>query len=397
MQNVLGETFIAAYLQGSFAAGDFDEHSDVDFAVVVEKDLSAAQVAGLQSMHNRTFNLASPWAQHLEGSYFPEEVLRHPPQPGEQLWYLDNGSRSLILSDHCNTLVVRWVVREHGVALAGPAPATLVDPVPTAALRKEILDVIHDWGGQILAAPERYNNRFYQTFIVLSFCRMLHSLHTGRIESKRAGAEWAKANLDPAWIGLIDRTWAGRPNPEISVRTPADPHDFQKTLEFIQYIIHESDHAAAVFDIDPKRNHVLLREVIPSDLPIFFEHQIYPQANAMADFPARDREAFMAHWEKIMADDANLLRTIVFSDQVAGNIVSFFQESQREVGYWIGKEYWGKGIATQALAKFLELEKTRPLFAYVAKHNAASRRVLEKCGFGLYSEDSSGFTLVIWT
>jgi hypothetical protein len=148
-------------------------------------------------MHERIYHLDCVWAQHLEGSYFPKDVLRRHSRRGEQLWYLDNGSRSLVRSDHCNTVVVRWVVREHGVALAGPDPATLVDPIPVETLRHEIMDTISGWGQQILAEPEHYNNRFYQTFIVLSYCRMLHDLHTGFPGSKRAGAEWAKANLEP--------------------------------------------------------------------------------------------------------------------------------------------------------------------------------------------------------
>lgn len=121
-----------------------------------------------------------------------------------------------------------------------------------------------------------------------------------------------------------------------------------------------------------------------SNLPIFFEQQLDPDATAMAAFPARDRESFMAHWAKIMADDSNILKTILFDGQVAGNIVSWEQSGEREVGYWIGKEFWGKGIATKALAAFLGHVKTRPLYAHVAKHNIASRRVLEKCGFRMF-------------
>ncbi|UCC99695.1 MAG: DUF4111 domain-containing protein, partial [Phycisphaerales bacterium] len=93
--------------------------------------------------------------------------------------------------------------------------------------------VITGWGKEILSNPERFNNRFYQSFIVLSYCKMLYDLHTGEVGSKRAGAEWAKHNLDRSWSGLIDRTWAGRPNPAVSVRQPADALDFQHTLEFI--------------------------------------------------------------------------------------------------------------------------------------------------------------------
>jgi len=236
IQAILGPHLVGIYLQGSFAVGDFDEHSDVDYIIVIQDELSEEQVATLQAMHARIYDLDCAWAQHLEGSYFPKDTLRLPPQPDETLWYQDNGARQLIRSVHCNTLVVRWQLRQHGIALVGPEANTLLPPVPDAALRQEILAVIHDWGGEILANPEHYNNRFYQGFIVLSFCRMLHSLHTATIESKRRSAEWAKATLDPAWHDLIDRTWATRPVPEVSVRTPADPGDYERTLAFVHYV-----------------------------------------------------------------------------------------------------------------------------------------------------------------
>jgi hypothetical protein len=111
----------------------------------------------------------------------------------------------------------------------------LVDPIPVETLRKEILATIHDWGREILANPDHFNNRFYQGFIVLSYCRMLHDYSRGFPGSKLAGAEWAKANLDPCWAGLIDRAWNGRPDPAVSSRQRADPKDFKETLEFVQY------------------------------------------------------------------------------------------------------------------------------------------------------------------
>ena len=245
MQAALGSNFIGAYLQGSFAVGDFDIHSDVDFIVTIQNELSESEVEALQAMHERIYCLDISWAQHLEGSYFPKNTLRRFAHSGHLLWYLDHGSRSLIQSDHCNTVLVRWVVREHGVILAGPHPATLVDPIPVGTLRREMLATIRDWGYEILTDSDHYNNRFYQAFIVQNYCRMLHDLHRGFPGSKRAGTEWAKANLDPCWVGLIDRTWAGRPNPAVSVRQRADPEDFKATLEFVQYIIGESDRYAA--------------------------------------------------------------------------------------------------------------------------------------------------------
>ena len=122
------------------------------------------------------------------------------------------------------------------------------------------------------------------------------------------------------------------------------------------------------------------------------------QLSQMAAFPSRDREPFMAHWAKIMANESMIQKTILFNDQVAGNVVCWEQDGEREVGYWVGKEFWGKGIATKALAEFLSQVKTRPLVAHVAKHNIASRRVLEKCGFTFDKEDkyynSSGEEIV---
>ena len=240
IQAILDKNFVGFYLQGSFAIGDFDRHSDVDYLVVIEDELSLDQVDALQVMHDQVYQLESKWAQHLEGSYFPREIVRRYTGLGERLWYLDNGARSLIQSGHCNTIVVRWVVREKGVALAGPAPNILIDPISADLLRADIYETIIDWGQEILDDPERYNNRFYQGFIVLSYCRMLHDLHTGTNQSKRAGADWAKATLDPSWSDLIDRTWATRPNPAQSVRQPADPQDFERTLKFVEFVMNES-------------------------------------------------------------------------------------------------------------------------------------------------------------
>jgi RimJ/RimL family protein N-acetyltransferase len=139
---------------------------------------------------------------------------------------------------------------------------------------------------------------------------------------------------------------------------------------------------------------ILLRNVIANDLPIFFEQQLDPVATQMAAFPARDRDAFMAHWAKVMADDNNILQTILYGDQVAGNIVSWEHDGEREVGYWLGREFWGKGIATRALSLFLEQVTSRPLYAHVVKHNLASIRVLEKCGFTLTDEDGEEVMLI---
>jgi RimJ/RimL family protein N-acetyltransferase len=126
---------------------------------------------------------------------------------------------------------------------------------------------------------------------------------------------------------------------------------------------------------------VNLRDVRDDDLPIFLEHQADPDANRMASFEARDPETFMAHWAKILRDETVVVRTIEFEGRVAGNVVSWEHDGERDVGYWIGREHWGKGVATAALGAFLDELDTRPLHAHVATHNIGSIRVLEKCGF----------------
>jgi RimJ/RimL family protein N-acetyltransferase len=131
---------------------------------------------------------------------------------------------------------------------------------------------------------------------------------------------------------------------------------------------------------------VSLRDVADSDIEIFYEHQRDPESIEMAAFPARDEEAHSQHWAKIRADETVVHRTILFRDEVAGNIGSWVQDGKRLIGYWIGRDHWGKGIATDALKQYVDLLAERPLYAYVAKSNVGSIRVLEKCGFQALSE-----------
>jgi RimJ/RimL family protein N-acetyltransferase len=136
---------------------------------------------------------------------------------------------------------------------------------------------------------------------------------------------------------------------------------------------------------------ILLRDVIADDLPIFYEQQLDPEANYMAAFTAKDptdRAAFMHHWQKILTDESTTNKTILYGGQVAGSVSSYREEKMEgpEVTYWLGKSYWGQGIATQALRALLDSVQVRPIFGRCAKDNLASRRVLEKCGFTVCGE-----------
>ncbi len=136
---------------------------------------------------------------------------------------------------------------------------------------------------------------------------------------------------------------------------------------------------------------IVLRDVRTSDLPIFFEQQLDPEANHMAAFTPKDptdRDAFMEHWARILRDETTNNQTILFAGQVAGSVSSYVDEDGRpEVTYWLGKHYWGKGVATRALIAFLDHMQERPLYARAAKDNLGSLRVLEKCGFTKIGED----------
>lgn len=157
-------------------------------------------------------------------------------------------------------------------------------------------------------------------------------------------------------------------------------------------------HACSKVNLEPLERgpplpiQIHLRDVTQSDLPTFFAYQQDPEANRMAAFIQRDpadRDAFDAHWTKILADAAVTIRTIVSQSDVLGHVAVFGPLEEREVTYWIGKQHWGKGIATKSLQLFLEELKERPLYAHAAKDNVASIRVLEKCGFTLTGHDKA--------
>ena len=127
---------------------------------------------------------------------------------------------------------------------------------------------------------------------------------------------------------------------------------------------------------------ITLRPVLATDLPILFQQQLGPEAVAMSAYPAKDRGEFMRHWEGIMKNKNVTARAIVYKEKIAGHIICWKEgKYEQRIGYWIGKEFWRRGIASAAVAEMLVLVNIRPLFAEVANHNTASKRVLEKNGF----------------
>lgn len=238
---ILAENFCGAYLQGSFAVGDADEHSDVDFLIVTVDEVTDEQLAALQTLHERIYALDVPWAQHLEGSYVPRDRLHELDPARSPFLYLDNGASELEWDNHCNTAVVRWSLRERGVTLAGPDPKSLVAPVSTADLRSDVLAALHDYA-EWAPAPTKADgmSQWKQVFLVLTCCRSLCTLERGEVSSKREGGEWALGALDAEWAGLVRRALDDRPDPWGRVHRPADPERAARTLAFIAYALDEA-------------------------------------------------------------------------------------------------------------------------------------------------------------
>ncbi len=233
VQASLGPRLVGLYLYGSLASGDFDPaSSDVDFVVVTTgAPLPGEIVAALEAMHARLAASGLKWAPKLEGMYITQTALRrYDPADGpfptvnEGAFYLAHQDSPWVLQ--------RQVLREHGVVVAGPPPAALIDPVPPAALRQAILEFLREWWAPMLANPARLQTPVYQAYAVLTLCRAMHTLSTGRLASKPAAARWALSALDERWRPLIH--WALAP------RAAAEASRLDAVLSFIRHALERS-------------------------------------------------------------------------------------------------------------------------------------------------------------
>ncbi len=259
----LGDNFVGLYLQGSFAVGDHTPWSDCDFIAVTARDIRPDELAPLQALHAAIHELPAPyWRNGLEGSYVPAPILRRwsteprdPPgeprgpgwgDPGTSgsparvypFWYLDHGSKVLVRSEHDNTQVVRWCLREKGITLAGPDPKTLIDPIPPDALKAEVRTTM-DWVMAVDMQPMEL--AAWQAFWVGLFCRILHTLSTGTVTSKKQAMTWAQATLDREWRTLIADAQAVKKGDAESSMAPVTPAQEAATRAFAAYAIAYAD------------------------------------------------------------------------------------------------------------------------------------------------------------
>ena len=230
---ILGDTFVGAYLQGSFALGAGDMNSDCDFIIATTVLPNGAGEGELRRLHDQVPTRAGFWTKHLEGSYADITSLRGVDGLGVRWLFCDHGHRELIWATHCNTLHTRWILRHHGITITGPPITDLVDEVPPQALREEMwaalanaMTGITGWASVEIAWTQRY--------AVSTYCRIVYTLHTARVTSKRGALEWARANLDSKWRPLLtqvieDRVLGWDP------AEPPRPGSLEATYEFATY------------------------------------------------------------------------------------------------------------------------------------------------------------------
>lgn len=240
----LRENLVGIYLVGSIASGDFDLDSDIDFLVVTNTELTDANMRSLQDIQIKIHDIDCYPAKHLEGSYISISDLNDWNIVGvKKLYYFDNGSTTYEESAHDNQWHVRWILRERGITLVGPKPETILGSIPVNEMRNEIkttmLQILKFFQDDINAPLSFWNSRFGQSFTVLTYCRMLHTLHTGTVQSKKAGVKWAGGFVDSKWVKLIDQAWNEREGVRFGVKIAqrAEVSLLDETLEFIKYAI----------------------------------------------------------------------------------------------------------------------------------------------------------------
>jgi hypothetical protein len=232
VQAALGDHFVGMYLHGSLASGDFDpQRSDIDFVVVTAGALPDALIPALAALHMRLIDSGLKWALKLEGTYFPQQVLRRY-APSETLYPSLNEARFYMGGHGSDWVIQSHILREQGLVMAGPAPRSWIDPVAPDDLRRAMRELLRDWWAPMLHDTARLRSDEYQAYAILTMCRALYTLETAAVVSKPVAARWAQAAVGARWAALIERALAAKPG------MPLDMLD--EALDMIHYTLEYS-------------------------------------------------------------------------------------------------------------------------------------------------------------
>lgn len=204
---VLAAEFVGLYVHGSLASGDFAPgRSDVDFVVVTKGALPEEVLPALAAMHQRLRVNGGKWAAKMEGSYIPRAALRRH-DPAHSHFPALRMDGSFDVDEHGSDWIIqRHILRQHGLALAGPSPRTLIDPVPAFALRQAAWGILDTWWRANLNDPTILRTTEYQSYAVLTMCRARYTMQRGETASKKVAVDWARTHVDARWHTLMD--WA---------------------------------------------------------------------------------------------------------------------------------------------------------------------------------------------
>jgi len=231
-QATLGDRLVGLYLFGSIATADFDrESSDIDFLAATAGELDDREVERLRLMHEEIAANGGPWGARVEGAYVSLSALRRYDPAYRQPFLSGQDTPFGVTELGADWVINRHILREKGVVLYGPSPATLIDPVSHEQLIDAVRDELRGSWSWFLEAPQRLRPRRYQAFAVLTLCRALYALDRGQLASKAQAALWAKGALGPEWVTLIDRALASRHDETV------DNTSLQETLRFLRYAV----------------------------------------------------------------------------------------------------------------------------------------------------------------
>lgn len=236
VRRILGDRFRGMYLDGSLALGDFNpQSSDIDFVVATDGTLPDAVFLALRDMHARFDTSDSPWATEVEAVYVPREAMRRY-DAAHARWPRIERGETLVMQQGDSGWIVHWsIVREHGVAIAGPDPRTLIDPIDPHDLQRAMAGIGASWLEQARCDRAALQRRGTQTYTVLTLCRMLYTLDRGAVVSKPVAARWAQTILHGRWAALIERALDWRKDARYQ-NTPSDT-EISDTLAMIAYTL----------------------------------------------------------------------------------------------------------------------------------------------------------------
>jgi predicted nucleotidyltransferase len=233
VQTTLGDRFIGLYVYGSLASGDFNpQRSDIDFLVVTTDELPEEMLLALEAMHTHVVASDLKWATRLEGDYIPQTALRRYDPAQARYPHLGVDGHFDVEQHGSDGVIQRYMTREQGITLAGPAPETLIDPIQPDELRQATLEVLLGWWAPMLHDPAHLHSSEYQAYAVLTMCRALYTLQYGAIVSKSVAARWAQEALGERWAALIERASAWQHDEQLD--------DLNETLDFIRYTLERS-------------------------------------------------------------------------------------------------------------------------------------------------------------